>query len=182
MQQINIDELKPISINRLKWILIKNIIAENQNIEMSELAQKIYNSSLPSFDILYQIHNYDDYVDFEKSNFHGGYNDRFMTKHEKIFNYMYPKLIYQKPFGTGKGGYKKYGSKRYIADFIDDEAKVIIEIDGKPHSNEITSLKDKIRNMFFLENGYLTIRFTNQDVINLYKIHCNKIAMEVENE
>lgn len=61
-------------------------------------------------------------------------------------------------------------------------SKTIIEIDGENHNDELQRLKDDLRELFFLKNGYITIRFTNQEVLNLFRLHCNAIAMEVENE
>lgn len=192
MQQININELSKlgeqsaeyISIfeKRLNWLLLKKKISEINEVYLSDFSQKIFKNSLPSYDVISQVHNYKDYLIYEKSNLHGGCNDGFMTKQEKIFKEMYPYLEYQKSFGTGKNGYKKYGVKRYIADFVDEESKIIIEIDGANHSEKLQQLKDKLREFFFLENNYIIVRFSNEEVIKLYKIYCNKIAKEIENE
>ena len=78
--------------------------------------------------------------------------------------------------------FKKYGTKRYIADFVDPLSRTIIEIDGENHNEKLQRLKDELRELFFLKKGYITIRFTNQEVLNLFRLHCNVIAMEVENE
>lgn len=192
MQQININELNALNKQskeamnifkeRLNWILLKRKISEINEIYLSDFSQKIFTSSLPSYNVMSQIYNYKDYLIYEKSNLHGGCNDKFMTKHEKIFKEMYPHLEYQKSFGTGKDGYSKYGVKRYIADFVDEKAKIIIEIDGLNHTNKLQQLKDKVREIFFLENNYMTIRFSNEEVIKLYKLYCNRIAKEIENE
>lgn len=192
MQQINIKELnvfnrKPqesidVSKERLNWILLKKKLSKMNNICLSDLSQKIFNSSLPLYNVITQVHNYKDYLIYEKSNLHGGCNDKFTTKHERIFKEMYPYLECQISFGTGKDGYKKYGVKRYIADFVDRKSRTIIEIDGSNHTNKLQQLKDKMRRIFFLENNYMTIRFSNDEVIKLYKLYCNKIEKEIENE
>jgi Uncharacterized protein conserved in bacteria len=102
-----------------------------------------------------------------EANFHGGCGD-YRTAHEKVFSLMFPDLQSQVPFGTGKGGYKKYRAKRYIADFYDPDRKIIYEIDGTNHKREIEQLKDKIRDYFFYhELGIRTIRLTNKDIENL---------------
>lgn len=100
-----------------------------------------------------------------KSNFIGGINDDRNTLHENMFQMMFPKLTPQVHFGTGKGGYKKYLSKRYTADFYDENNDTIYEIDGSNHNEEIQQLKDKIRDAFFWkELGIRTIRYTNEEV------------------
>ncbi len=102
------------------------------------------------------------------SNYIGGSNDFKRTTHENIFSVLYPSLKQQVCFGTGKKGYKKYGSKKFIADFVDIEKKCIYEIDGDNHKNMKIAKKDFFRDRFFIkELGYKTIRFTNREVENL---------------
>ena len=101
----------------------------------------------------------------DDNNFVGGANDRRNTLHENMFSLLCPHLDKQVVFGTGKGGYSKYLTKRYIADFYDSHNKVIYEIDGESHTTEIQKLKDTLRDYFFLhEHGIKTIRITNKDV------------------
>ncbi|WP_242225920.1 DUF559 domain-containing protein [Bacillus cereus group sp. BfR-BA-01358] len=108
--------------------------------------------------------------DCKPHNFKGGCNDRKGTYHEVVFGLLYPWLKSQVSFGTGKGGYEKYGVKRYIADFYDEERKIIYEIDGKSHNTKIGILKDAIRNIFFRDElGIKTIRFTNEEVEQLLR-------------
>ena len=159
MQQINIEELnvfnrKPqesidVSKERLNWILLKKKLSKMNNICLSDLSQKIFESSLPLYNVITQVHNYKDYLIYEKSNLHGGCNDKFTTKHERIFKEMYPYLECQISFGTGKDGYKKYGVKRYIADFVDRKSRTIIEIDGSNHTNKLQQLKIKYEEFSF---------------------------------
>jgi|SRR5690625_900822 len=100
-----------------------------------------------------------------KSNFIGGINDKRNTLHENMFHMLYPDLTPQVHFGTGKGGLKKYHSKRFTADFYDEENEVIYEIDGSSHKEELQMLKDKIRDYFFWnELGIKTYRITNEEV------------------
>lgn len=191
MQQISINELKPhprnkeffenISTRQLRWIQLKKDIATKE-INLCKFAKQIYDASINVNDPIYQIKNYDDYLKYSKSNLHGGCNDNFNTKYENIFSKIFPYLQKQCSFGTGHGGYKKYGVKRYIADFVDPFSKTIIEIDGENHNEELQKMKDTLRDLFFLKNGYITIRFTNQEVLNLFKLLCNVIAMDIENE
>src|SRR5690625_645959 len=98
-------------------------------------------------------------------NFVGGINDTRNTLHENMFHMLYPDLTPQVHFGTGKGGLKKYHSKRFTADFYDEENEVIYEIDGSSHKEELQMLKDKIRDYFFWnELGIKTYRITNEEV------------------
>ena len=105
------------------------------------------------------------------NNFLGGTNDKERTLHENIFSYLYPHFKPQVVFGTGKGGHKKYLSKKFTVDFLDEENNIAVEIDGKNHTNELQKSKDRIKEIFlFLEHGIKTIRFTNEDVERmLYK-------------
>ncbi len=49
---------------------------------------------------------------------------------------------------------------RYFADFLSHRARLVIEIDGDTHD----SGKDRARDMWFLSQGYETLRFWNVDV------------------
>lgn len=102
----------------------------------------------------------------QETNFIGGINDDRNTLHENLFQAMWGDSVKpQVHFGTGKGGYEKYLSKRYTADFYDEERNVIYEIDGDNHKSEVQKIKDRIRDYFFLhELGIRTIRITNEMV------------------
>lgn len=52
----------------------------------------------------------------------------------------------------------------FIADFFCNEASLIVEIDGKIHEKQLDY--DRIREEILLEMGYITIRFTNDEVFN----------------
>lgn len=107
-------------------------------------------------------------IEEPRINFVGGINDKRNTLHENLFSALYPNFSKQVHFGTGKGGYEKYLSKRYTADFYDEENKVIYEIDGNNHNTEIQTIKDKIRDFFFWhELGIRTVRLTNRAVENI---------------
>lgn len=100
-----------------------------------------------------------------KINFIGGINDNRNTLHENLFSALYPKLKKQVHFATGKDGYEKYLTKRYTADFYDEENDIIYEIDGASHDTELQKIKDKIRDYFFWhELGIKTVRLTNKAV------------------
>lgn len=98
------------------------------------------------------------------SNFSGGCGDA-MTMHERMFQYLHPYLKPQVSYGTGKGGYEKYGFNRVIVDFYHEKENMAIEIDGENHSQELQKLKDRIKELFLeIEHGVNTIRFTNKEV------------------
>ncbi len=50
----------------------------------------------------------------------------------------------------------------YICDFVCFEKRLIIEIDGGQHSYE----KDKIRTQYLENNGFVILRFWNNDVLS----------------
>ena len=52
----------------------------------------------------------------------------------------------------------------YILDFACFQCRLIIEIDGMQHGFEGQARSDKRRDAIFAEAGFLTLRFTNQDV------------------
>jgi very-short-patch-repair endonuclease len=49
----------------------------------------------------------------------------------------------------------------YVVDFICREHRLIVEVDGGQHSG---STSDKVRDAYFAERGYRTLRFWNSDV------------------
>ena len=66
---------------------------------------------------------------------------------------------------------KGYGFKRqrpvlnYIADFMCQELKLIIEIDGSSHDSPEAFEKDQLRQKKLEQAGFTVIRFTNSDVL-----------------
>lgn len=101
------------------------------------------------------------------------------TLHENIFAYLFPNLERQKVFGLGKGGYKKYGVKKYTADFYDKEDNSIWEVDGNSHNSEVQKLKDENRDLILkIEFDIETYRVTNKEVeeILLKKIRRSKVV------
>jgi very-short-patch-repair endonuclease len=55
---------------------------------------------------------------------------------------------------------------RYIVDFISYENKLIIEIDGGQHNEDLKKQNDKERTKWFEMKGYTVLRFWNNDVLN----------------
>ena len=55
---------------------------------------------------------------------------------------------------------------KYIVDFVCREEKIIIEIDGGQHNEEINIDADNMRTAFLNSEGYKVIRFWNNDIDN----------------
>jgi very-short-patch-repair endonuclease len=53
----------------------------------------------------------------------------------------------------------------FIADFICLEAKLILEVDGSQHGEELNALKDRDRTIWLAKAGYRVLRFWNGDVL-----------------
>ena len=53
----------------------------------------------------------------------------------------------------------------YIVDFICDEAKLIVEIDGGQHGIEASRANDSVRTRWLEARGYRVMRFWNPDVL-----------------
>ena len=74
----------------------------------------------------------------------------------------YPNIYFQQPvFINGKNDKP---CKFYIADFLDVDNKIDIEVDGGYHTTEEQQMKDKEREEDFKKMGYSTLRFTNEEV------------------
>ena len=54
----------------------------------------------------------------------------------------------------------------YILDFYSSEKKLIIELDGQVHKTKEAQEYDTVRDKYFKELGYKTIRFWNKEVEN----------------
>lgn len=73
-----------------------------------------------------------------------------------------PNIYFQQPvFISGKNDKP---CKFYIADFLDVDNKIDIEVDGGYHTTEEQQMKDKEREKDFKKMGYSTWRFTNEEV------------------
>jgi len=51
----------------------------------------------------------------------------------------------------------------YIADFVCHEKKLVIEVDGGQHANQVAA--DNQRTKFFEKDGYKVLRFWNNEVL-----------------
>jgi very-short-patch-repair endonuclease len=52
----------------------------------------------------------------------------------------------------------------YIADFLCRDMKLVVEIDGAPHSTDAEIASDQRRTKVLAEQGYRVMRFTNEAV------------------
>ena len=53
----------------------------------------------------------------------------------------------------------------YIVDFLCENKKIIIEIDGGQHNEELNIQSDNNRTHYLENNGYKVLRFWNDDVM-----------------
>jgi very-short-patch-repair endonuclease len=53
----------------------------------------------------------------------------------------------------------------YIADFVANSCKLVVEIDGESHDFESRLRHDQRRDEWFASRGYRVLRFTNDDVM-----------------
>lgn len=101
------------------------------------------------------------------------------TTHERVFHLMYPSLEKQVVIGTGKGGYKKWGVKKFTLDFYDKDNNIAYEIDGKSHETEVGRLLDKYRDMLLnYLCGIRTVRYSNKEVENMLKRRIKELGVE----
>lgn len=103
------------------------------------------------------------------------------TKHEIMFSSMNPHLKRQITFGTGKGGLKKWLTKKFTVDFYDEKNKIAYEIDGKNHRTKMGWVNDRLKDHFMKEKGILVIHYTNEQVERAYN-EWSKNAKEIFSE
>jgi very-short-patch-repair endonuclease len=53
---------------------------------------------------------------------------------------------------------------RYVLDFVEHDAKLVVELDGSQHGFAPERVHDEQRDAFLLSHGYLTLRFWNHEV------------------
>ena len=84
-----------------------------------------------------------------------------MTKQERIlWTFLRKKNINNLKFR------RQYPIGNYIVDFICNEKKLIIEIDGGQHNENKNITYDKERTKYLESKGYKVIRFWNNDIDN----------------
>ncbi len=78
-----------------------------------------------------------------------------------------PEKIMWKWIRNEQLGYKfrrQYSIGKYIADFYCSELRLVLEIDGSIHGEEIVALKDGERDAFMKNIGLVIKRYTAKDV------------------
>ena len=68
---------------------------------------------------------------------------------------------------------------KYIADFYSAEAKLVIELDGSQHYEEINAEKDAERTAFLEGYGLTVIRIPNNEVMRNFRGVCEYIDATV---
>ena len=82
-----------------------------------------------------------------------------MTKEEvKLWNILRAKRFYGLKFK------RQVLIGNYIVDFVCEEKKYIIEIDGGQHNEDVNRISDEIRTQYLTSLGYKVLRFWNNDV------------------
>jgi len=69
----------------------------------------------------------------------------------------------------------------YIADFMCQKIKLIIEVDGCSHDSEEAMIRDRKRQRRLEDIGFTLIRFTNEDVLTNMDFVKAQICKVVEN-
>jgi very-short-patch-repair endonuclease len=77
--------------------------------------------------------------------------ERFLWRYLRAKRFTSLKFRRQQPVGP------------YIVDFICFEKRIIIELDGGQHSDQVN--RDKIRDSWLKDQGYQVLRFWNNDVL-----------------
>jgi very-short-patch-repair endonuclease len=61
--------------------------------------------------------------------------------------------------------------QKYFLDFVEHDAKLVIELDGSQHGLPEQAAKDATRERFLQTQGYAVLRFFNHEVMeNLYRV------------
>ena len=69
---------------------------------------------------------------------------------------------------------------RYIADFYSAEAKIVIELDGSQHYEDVNAEKDAERTAFLKGYGLTVIRIPNNDISRNFRGVCEYIDIAVK--
>ena len=67
----------------------------------------------------------------------------------------------------------------YVVDFFCPAARLIVELDGAPHDSEERQSRDRVRDEWLREQGYLVLRFANDLVIGGGDIVVDKIRAAI---
>ena len=95
-----------------------------------------------------------------------------MTKEERKLWYEYlrecgVRFLRQKPIGN------------YIVDFYSPKAKLVIELDGGQHYEDVNIFADKQRDEYFADLGLQVLRYTNIDINQNFESVCLDIKEHI---
>ena len=62
--------------------------------------------------------------------------------------------------------YRQKSLGNYIVDFYAPSAKLVIEVDGGQHFEEVHKTRDKVRDLHLIKMGLRILRFDNLEVLN----------------
>lgn len=88
--------------------------------------------------------------------------------HLRAHRFMGKKFKRQKPMG------------RYVVDFVCLEEKLIIELDGGQHAENVEY--DSERDSWLRNEGYTVLRFWNNEMLNEMEGVLERIRMEIDNK
>lgn len=91
-------------------------------------------------------------------------------------------MLWQQLRGRQMGGVKfrrQVPLDGYIVDFVSFEARLIIEVDGGQHAD---SLRDRLRDNYFVKCGFHTLRFWNDDVVRNLDGVCREVISRVQRQ
>ena len=69
----------------------------------------------------------------------------------------------------------------YIADFYCPSAKLVIELDGSQHYEDVNMIKDRERTKYFESLGIRVVRYTNYDIDTHFENVCEDIYNKLNN-
>ena len=98
---------------------------------------------------------------------------RDMTPHERKLWYLF---LQKYPIKF----YKQKIIERYIVDFYSAPAKLVIELDGSQHYEEVGKESDMIRDERLSELGFMVLRFSNREIDREFAAVCEKIDRTVK--
>jgi very-short-patch-repair endonuclease len=78
----------------------------------------------------------------------------------------------------GLGFRRQFPIAGYIVDFACPQKKLIVEVDGSQHSHADNAVADDIRTMCLEQDGWIVLRFWNDDIIRDIDNVCRHIVME----
>jgi very-short-patch-repair endonuclease len=70
---------------------------------------------------------------------------------------------------------------KYIADFYSAEVKLVIELDGSHHYEDVNAEKDTERTAFLKGYGLTVIRIPNNEIFRNFRGVCEYIDIAVKN-